>query len=81
MKDPSFQATLKSLNSSAYAYLIKYGDTVQDWIEDEFIKANRMVQEVLIKAISKIHISCNLWTSLNRYAMCGVTAYFVSYQG
>jgi hypothetical protein len=40
-----------------------------------------MVQEVLIKAISKIHISCDLWTSLNRYAICRVTVYFISYQG
>jgi hypothetical protein len=41
--------------------------------------AKRMVQEVLIKAISKIYISCDLWTSLNRYAMYRITTYFISH--
>jgi hypothetical protein len=79
VEDTNFQIMLKLLNGSVQDYLIKSRDTVRDWVKDEFIEAKRMVQEVLTKAISKIHISCDLWTSPNGYALCGIAAHFVGY--
>ena len=36
---------------------------------------------MLARAISKIHISYDLWTSPNGYAMCGVATHFIGHQG
>ena len=71
---------LNSLNPTLQGYLVRSGDTVRNWMEDEFIEAQSIVRkEVLDKAISKIHISCDLWSSPNGYAMCGVAAHFVGH--
>ena len=77
-----FQALLKSLNGSVTDYLVKSGDTIRNWVEDDFIEAKKLIQEeVIARAISKIHVSCDLWTSPNGYAMCGVAAHFIGHQG
>jgi hypothetical protein len=40
----------------------------------------QIVDNVLGRAVSRIHISFDLWTSPNRYAICGVVAHFISHQ-
>ena len=50
-------------------------------MEDDFIEAKRLIRdEVLARALSKIHVSCDLWTSLNGYAMCDIAAHFIGHQ-
>ena len=60
VKDVNFQQMLWSLNATVKDHLVKNGDSVRNWIEDEFIKAKGTIREVLGKAKSKIYISCNL---------------------
>jgi hypothetical protein len=63
---------LKSLNELIEGHMVKNGDSIRDWMEAEFIKSKQLViKEVLAKSRSKIHVSCNLWTSENGYALCG----------
>jgi hypothetical protein len=82
VEDSNFQMMLKSLNSTVKEHIVKCGDTVRNWIEDEFIDAQVIIrEEVLKKAISKIHISCDLWSSPNGYAICGIAAHFIGHQG
>jgi hypothetical protein len=82
VEDPDFQEMLKSLNGSVNDYLVKSGNTVRNWIEDDLIEAKRLIRdEVLARAISKIHISCDLWTSSNGYTMCGIAAHFIGHHG
>jgi hypothetical protein len=82
VEDKDFQEMLKSLNVSVDNYLVKTGNSIRNWVEDDFIDAKRLIrEEVLARAISKIHISCDLWTSPNGYAMCGITAHFIGHQG
>lgn len=77
-----FRALLKSLNSSVEDYLVKTGNSIRNWVEDDFIEAKRLIrEEVLARAISKIHISCDSWTSPNGFAMCGVAAHFIAHHG
>jgi hypothetical protein len=82
VEHPDFQALFKSVNSSITSYLIRSGNTIRSWAEDDFLEAKRLVRdEVLARALSKIHISCDLWTSPNGYAMCGIAAHFIGHQG
>ena len=81
VEDDDFRDLLKCLNPSVKDYLVKTGNSIRDWVEEDFIESKRLVREVLARAISKIHISCNLWTSPNGYAMCGIAAHFIGHQG
>jgi hypothetical protein len=82
VEDEDFRAMLKSLNGSVNDYLVKTGNSIRSWIEDDFLEAKRLIrEEVLARAISKIHISCDLWTSPNGYAICGIAAHFIGHQG
>jgi hypothetical protein len=82
VENSDFQDMLKSINGSINDYLVRSGNTIRNWVEDDFLEAKRLVQdEVLARALSKIHVSCDLWTSPNGYAMCGVAAHFIGHQG
>jgi hypothetical protein len=82
VENSDFQDMLKSINGSINDYLVRSGNTIRNWVEDDFIEAKRLVRdEVLARALSKIHVSCDLWTSPNGYAMCGVAAHFIGHQG
>ena len=80
VENSNFQDILKSVNGLINEYLVQSRNTIRNWIENDFIEAKRLIQnEVLAQALSKIHISYNLWTSPNRYAMCGVAAHFIGH--
>ena len=81
VEDEDFRALLKCLNGAIDGYLVKTGNSVRDWVEDDFMEAKGHVVEAIARALSKIHISCDLWTSPNGYAMCGVAAHFIGHQG
>lgn len=81
VEDDDFRELMKCLNPSIKDYLVKTGNSIRDWVEEDFIESKRLIREVLARAISKVHISCDLWTSPNGYAMCGVAAHFIGHQG
>ena len=82
VENSDFQDMLKSVNSSINDYLVRSGNTIRNWVEDDFIEAKRLIrEEVIARALSKIHVSCDLWTSPNGYAMCGIAAHFIGHQG
>ena len=81
VEDEDFRDLVKCLNPSIKDYLVKTGNSIRDWVEGDFIESKQLIREVLARAISKIHISCDLWTSPNGYAMCGVAAHFIGHQG
>ena len=81
VEDDDFRELVKCLNSSVKDYLVKTGNSIRDWVEGDFIESKQLIREVLARAISKIHISCDLWTSPNGYAMCGIAAHFIGHQG
>lgn len=81
VEDTAFRAMLSSLNLTVQDYLIK-SDSIRDWVEGEFREAKKLVREdVITKASSTIHISCDIWTSPNGYALCCVVAHLVGHQG
>ena len=82
VENEDFQDMLRSVNPSINDYLVRSGNTIRNWVEDDFIEAKRLIRdEVLAWALSKIHVSYELWTSPNGCAMCGVAAHFIGHEG
>jgi hypothetical protein len=68
------------LNITIKPYLVQSGSTIRNWAENEFIEAQQQIVDQLGTAISRIHISFDLWTFPNGYALCGIVTHFVSHQ-
>ena len=82
VEDTNFRAMLMCLNDTVNKHVKKTGDTIRNWVQEEFVTAQNLIQtEVLDRAISKIHVSCDVWSSPNGYALAGIAGHFVSYEG
>ena len=77
IENKHFQRMLLAVNIAVKPYIVECGDTIRNWIQDEFIKATAQITGYLACAVSKIHISFDLWSSSNGYALCGIVAHFV----
>ena len=77
VEDVEFRAILTTLNKKVKTY-IPGGNSIQRWVRDEFNEAIPVVAVYLKTVRSKIHFSFDLWTAPNQYAICGVTAHFLS---
>lgn len=76
IEDDDFRAILVELNQSVAGYLVS-ADTIRNWVRNDFHFATVLVKGYLASALSRIHISFDLWTSPNGLAICGVCAHFV----
>jgi hypothetical protein len=52
---------------------------VKKRVKKAWAKHKDVVQQVLQSAISRIHISLNIWTSLNRFLLLAIVAHFTSH--
>jgi hypothetical protein len=59
------------LSQAIGPYLVQR-TTIRNWVKEEFETMRLLVKEVLANAKSKIHISFDLWTSPNAYAICAI---------
>jgi hypothetical protein len=73
-----FRALIKLLNEGIFEFLYKTGDTIKRLVLADFKRRKERVKNDLHTARSKIYISFDLWTSLNRLAMVGVVAYYLT---
>lgn len=73
----SFRDMIKELNPSLANYLGQRM-SVKRWIEDEYQYAKQQVKASLWTSLSKIHISFDLWSSPNGYALLAVVAHFLN---
>jgi hypothetical protein len=77
VEDDDFRAMLTTLSQSIELYLVT-GDSIRRWISDTHRKAKNQVKEVIANALSKVHVSFDLWTSPNGIGICGICVQFVS---
>ena len=75
--DTHFQGMLLALNQSVQANLVDSGNTIKNWLQEEFVKAASCIKEILSTAQSRIHINMDLWSSPNGYALCGIVAHLI----
>jgi hypothetical protein len=76
VESESFQQMMISLSQLIRPYLVQCGSTLTNWALEEFITAQQQVVNLLANARSRIHISFDLWSSPNSYALCGIVAHF-----
>lgn len=77
VEDDDFQAMITACNKGVADYLVQSGQTMRNWVEEEYVYAMTEIEKVLASSFSKIHISFDLWTSPNGYAFCGIVAHLV----
>jgi hypothetical protein len=78
---PEFRALLGYLNSDVDTWLPGTHETVKVWILREYGTQKERLKQRIQSAKSRIHISCDLWTSPNSLAILGVVAHYVTEDG
>jgi hypothetical protein len=76
IESESFRKMMEATNPSIKPYLVQR-KTLRNWVDIEFGKAKAEVKGLLANSLSRIHVSFDLWTSPNQYAICAVVAHFV----
>lgn len=77
VQSEAFRSMLIELYRPIGPYIVS-GTTIRTWINEEYELAVDQIHSWLRDADSRVHISFDLWTSLNGYAMIGVYGHFVS---
>jgi hypothetical protein len=75
--DEDFRALLITLNPMIERHLFKRSQ-LREEIEKEFVRSKLLVKQLLANTLSRIHISFDLWSSSNGFAILGVMAHFVN---
>jgi len=78
--DP-FRAFLHYLNPDIDVWLPTSPTTVSSWVIRQFQDRKGDMAQQIQSARSKIHISCDLWTSPNSLAILGIIAHFINENG
>ena len=74
---PEFHAFCQVLNPEVEGYITTTHSTVNKMVRDTFVMQKDVVRKKLQSAISKVHLSLDIWTSPNRHLLLGVCAHFV----
>ncbi|KAF6515700.1 hypothetical protein HZS61_004441 [Fusarium oxysporum f. sp. conglutinans] len=78
---PEFRALLAYINNDIETWLPDTHNTVKTWIMRQYECQKERVKQRIQSAKSRIHISCDLWTSPNSLAILGVVAHYVTEDG
>lgn len=81
LENTYFRELISFLNHSIGDLLPKAASTMRAMVKEEFDKQKQLVIEDLTGAQSKIHISFDLWTSPNYYAIISVYGHFIDKRG
>ncbi len=76
-----FRTFLEYLNPDIEVWFPPSHSVIQGWVMRQFADQKLKMKEVLLAARSRIHISCDLWTSPNSLAILGIIAHFVDKDG
>jgi len=76
VESESWRQMIACLRPEAISAIPKSGDTVRTWAINRFKAARNIIKLRLHEAISKIHISCDMWSSPNGHSMLGVVAHW-----
>ena len=68
---------MMSLLNEGLAALIPSRNTIRNWIVEEFEQRKRELRRELRAARTNIHISFDLWTSPNYYAIMAIIAHYI----
>ena len=77
----AFQSLLLYLNSQLASHLSTSGNTIRNWIMEDFKQRQHQIKKELHLSKSLIHFSFDMWTSPNSMVMIAIVAHYVSYTG
>ena len=80
IENPYFRKIVRLLNKGM-ADLIPCRNTIRKWVIQEFEQRKRNMRHELRAARSNIHISFDLWTSPNCYAIMAIVAHYIDSSG
>lgn len=72
---------LHYLNPEIDAWLPSSHNTIQEWTIRTYKHHKQVIQDSLQSALSKIHLTVDLWTSPNTLAVIGVVSHYISDSG
>ncbi|KID80838.1 transposase-like protein [Metarhizium guizhouense ARSEF 977] len=78
---PEFRALLAYLNTDVDTWLPDTHETIKKWIMRQYDTQKEKIKQGIQSAKSRIHISCDLWTSPNSLAILGVVGHYVTEDG
>jgi hypothetical protein len=81
VENPAFQELLFYLCAVLAGFFPTSGNTVRQWILNDFKRRKDQIKKELHRSKSLIHLSFDLWTSPNSLAMLAVVGHFVSHVG
>ena len=80
IEHPLFRQLLCLLNKDLLQELLPHsGDTVKAWMKAEFETEKELLKNELARSPYKKHLTFDLWTSPNQYALLGITVHFVDH--
>jgi hypothetical protein len=80
IEHPLFRQLLCLLNKDLLQELLPHsGDTVRAWMKAEFEAEKELLKTELARSPYKKHLTFDLWTSPNQYALLGITVHFIDH--
>jgi hypothetical protein len=74
----AFRDLIQLLNPAIFAFLYKAANLIRRLIIDDYNERKERVREDIRKALSKVHISFDLWTSPNgTLTLCAIVAHYL----
>ena len=78
IEHPLFRQLLCLMNKDLLQEVLPHsGDTVRAWMKAEFEAEKELLRAELARSPYKKHLTFDLWTSPNQYALLGITVHFV----
>src|SRR5579859_889397 len=77
VESPTWRRFIATLRPEAISHVPKSGDTVHSWAMNRFDIARAEIKQHLQDSISKIHISCDMWSSPNGHAFLGIVGHWM----
>jgi hypothetical protein len=78
---PEFRAFLYYLNTEIDNWLPLSHVHIRTWVMRQYDGHKTKLKQLIQSARSRVHISCDLWTSPNSLAILGIVGHFVSEDG
>ena len=75
---PEFRAFLVYLNADIDSWLPDTHATIRKWVMRQYQAQKEKIKQGIQSTKSRIHISCDLWTSPNTLAILGIVAHYVT---
>ncbi|KAK4170578.1 hypothetical protein QBC36DRAFT_201105, partial [Triangularia setosa] len=78
IEHPLFRQLLCLMNKDLLQEVLPHsGDTIRAWMKAEFEAEKELLKDELARSPYKKHLTFDLWTSPNQYALLGITVHFV----